>query len=1779
MKINPKVNNVTLEQAIPVGGVAQTEVMEMKKNITRVHAKKKEIEDDELLAAEGAEQVVDSSEWSRVLGEVQLAQLDAAAIAGSASGAGAGAAGAAAAAAGAGTVGVGAATSFAALTSTVTTVTAVGAATTAPTLGAVAGVAAAAGGGGGGGGGGGAATPSLPVNTGPQPLNIPTFTLDDPPTIPRPTPNPSNPGVSGPDTGSPITGDGDDLFDTTTTVIPPYELQALTTQLENLTGRPGNSLFKSLVIDLNSTPTAGDYRVYYYTQKELTQSTEFTTIGYYKGFKDVTGTILSDMISGNNSANILDGSAGNDLIYGGGGADTLYGGRGTDWILFKGLTRAALTANDAVYATGLKVNMGSSTVDSVVAGTFVYGVTPVTGNLSGFENAVGSDGADLIVGSDSANTLVGASGNDDLRAGAGDDILYGGAGTNNKLTGGAGADIFYVGYDLDPVKLSQRLAESQWLTGVTGTDVILDWDDASGSTARDTLVVNNNGTAILAGLASQATAIDLSIDNIIDLREKVTNTGVIKLAAGAGDNQIWLSSGRDMVYVGYEYDATGNLVNKTNAYDRIWDWDSAANSPDTVRDYLEIRDGNRAAISSILSPTGQRSYTWAGNDVLDLRDTALIINNGVLIVDAGSGNTQDYDTIFGTAGHDYLSAGNSGAYSVRLSSQPGDILWGGNGNDRFYVGYQYNDAADGEGPSYVENFVEQTYGATALIMDWKSGTDALFVANNSTAIIGGLDTITFTATDWAGSNTVDLSSGVTNRTWEDGVDGKIVARLGAGNDTFIGSHGNDWVYVGSALSGGYDYVNLVSAANPMGGGASGDGADRVYIDNWNTRVVIDGFDSNDNLYIDRRMITDYLSTSGIQTFKHLNSSDVGAVADKRDYSSAAQAISRLPAIFEGARVGIESKLGPTVTPQTYEDGLERSLLGLKLSSSEYVYGGAYYSTLNSSSTTFIGLDHDTVGHGRWFSNGAFTNETHIQAEHRAEQALTGAATAAFLTGYGLLAIPFVGPILAAPFITVGAFYLDDKFNNTFAHLNPEFNSVDLTASYAASLSTSLNRNYTDASVFSQRFTEFFGAPSDGFKPSVEFTGSVGGNNSIDNGVGGIVTITETQGGSKDTYVYLVASPDRMVQDNEARLIAHIRNSELTGAQIYERIQIYDGQTEIYQISDTAAISPPPDVVLNDLAYPASNGPDFIPSNSDTAKSEQIYNLDADDFVSVNFTFSQALNINDVIMIQRVIKDAGASAASVSYAFKKTSSGFDAVTVNGNVPVVTDLQASGNNFIFTDRTRLEVLGQERLVTYSVDVTRGDFTKTSNAQDLIVGLKGVSVNAYGFVDGGVDKAGLVFDYPYLARVDIQQGSGAGALTIGTNNGDENTSRAGRTLDVSAQPSAAVSGQPTAGFFDMEVNPSAGSSYVMQEKLYLGSTANDSQAAITANSHIMFGFAGNDVLTGGIGADLIYGGANNDTLSGGAGNDTLSGGAGKDVLDGDVGSDIYLFDFLPSAQGLLNTISFSGSYASTSIPNITLGAVNAQQFDAVTTFSAYSSGGTDRDIIQLSKDLFGSVMVDDASNNIRLISTRDIVSSDVSGTGVVLRVDPINSKIAEVDFSGVSTGNITVGGLTLNLSAVVPGATPTQEVAKAFIGLGPNATTGNDIAGTSVDTWVSGSSLAANFRTSGDSDSNIVSSEFASFNSLTTSLTGLSGILPTDPGQLYELKVQTAIADILASQSGLAAGARTSLFYDTHTGNLFYDANGDVTSTSTEYMSYVYIATFDTKPTLSYMDFTVI
>ena len=70
--------------------------------------------------------------------------------------------------------------------------------------------------------------------------------------------------------------------------------------------------------------------------------------------------------------------------------------------------------------------------------------------------------------------------------------------------------------------------------------------------------------------------------------------------------------------------------------------------------------------------------------------------------------------------------------------------------------------------------------------------------------------------------------------------------------------------------------------------------------------------------------------------------------------------------------------------------------------------------------------------------------------------------------------------------------------------------------------------------------------------------------------------------------------------------------------------------------------------------------------------------------------------------------------------------------------------------------------------------------------------------------------------------------------------------------------------------------------------------SDAAWTRNATVT-GTDGGDTIVSGSGDDSLTGGAGNDTISGGTGNDTIDGGAGQDRLTGDGGRDTFVWDDL--------------------------------------------------------------------------------------------------------------------------------------------------------------------------------------------------------------------------------------------------------------------------------------------
>jgi Ca2+-binding RTX toxin-like protein len=125
------------------------------------------------------------------------------------------------------------------------------------------------------------------------------------------------------------------------------------------------------------------------------------------------GTDSNDIINGGNGNDTLIGGSGHDTVNGGNGNDTIVGGHGAGNDKYNGGSGID-TVTYSSATGGIKVDLAKGTASSIGAGDAAsIGVD----KLSGIENVVGGNFADILIGNKSANTLTG---------GLGADKLYGG---------------------------------------------------------------------------------------------------------------------------------------------------------------------------------------------------------------------------------------------------------------------------------------------------------------------------------------------------------------------------------------------------------------------------------------------------------------------------------------------------------------------------------------------------------------------------------------------------------------------------------------------------------------------------------------------------------------------------------------------------------------------------------------------------------------------------------------------------------------------------------------------------------------------------------------------------------------------------------------------------------------------------------------------------------------------------------------------------------------------------------------------------------------------------------------------------------------------------------------------------------------------------------------------------------------------------------------------------------------------------------------------------------
>jgi Ca2+-binding RTX toxin-like protein len=613
-------------------------------------------------------------------------------------------------------------------------------------------------------------------------------------------------------------------------------------------------------------------------------------------------------------------------------------------------------------------------------------------------------------------------------------------------------------------------------------------------------------------------------NDTVDMRTQVVNAGLIKIAAGAGSNALYGSGGNDHFYVGNTLGSTGTVEYKAGdvAIDTIYgwnarewsdgpfagtwnagaNWNGAAAAADTSYDSLTVHAGSTARIASLFEANVTDATRWNGSQTLDLRSH--VSNNGVIEIWTGAGT----DYIYGSGGRDLIYSG------------PGmDNVWGGAGSDVFYAGYS---------PSWAP------FGADAAeprVWDWQNGVDGLRISANSYVVISGLWGMDSTNTNrWVGDDTVDLRTDVVNN-------GKIIVESSGGNDVIFGSTGVDWINPGA----GYNTLDL-----------SNGGSDRIYLDNFLTRTQISGFGDDDLIYLDTRVLQSFIDQRNI------------TLPAGYSITTAAPNLTSTASISSG---------------QEYNKG---SFITSKLT-----YGATYNGTLQAYNSNPKDPDFNVyggVGDGilkfGWSTNGAWNNVAYESAYLTGKIAVIAAGGVSISIGSSLAGIPFVGPFLAIPFWVNGGLMLNDGINNVAPYLNPVYSGGGVLDSGASTMTADQATTSAVGTWNPLNFLDFYDVKSSsGFVQSLEIAGQqpsytevpkdqkVPGTNitfpytfyqapALTGVASYLAVYNGTNGTDGETFIYLVASRDALIQNNEAILIAQVN-----GRVDADQLVMYNGATD------------------------------------------------------------------------------------------------------------------------------------------------------------------------------------------------------------------------------------------------------------------------------------------------------------------------------------------------------------------------------------------------------------------------------------------------------------------------------------------------------------------------------------------------------------------------------------------------------------------------------------------
>ncbi|MDD5160514.1 MAG: cadherin-like domain-containing protein [Sulfuricurvum sp.] len=591
-----------------------------------------------------------------------------------------------------------------------------------------------------------------------------------------------------------------------------------------------------------------------------------------------TGNSSDNILIGNSANNVLTGGAGNDTLDGGTGNDTLMGGTEND-------TYVVDTTTDSIVENA---NEGTDTVQSSVTYTLSANVENLTLTGTAAITGIGNSLNNALIGNSANNSLNGGTGADTMMGGAGNDtyyvdniddkvietttatsgidaggsdqvistvswtlgdyvetlrlnttnavnatgnslnnVIYAGAG-NNVMDGGAGTDTLSYYYATAGVEANLSLTTAQ-LTGGSGSDTILNFENLYGSTYADTLVGDSVNNTLNGNLGADtmmgATGDDIYIvDNIDDIVIENANEGVdivrssVSYTLGANIENLFLF-GSDNI------NGAGNTLNNAiyaGGGNNVMDGGAGT---DTLS-YYYATDG----VSVNLSLTTAQATGGSGSDT-------------ILNIENLTGSNYN-DTLIGNSVNNTLNGG-AGA----------DTMMGGAGNDTYVVDSigdvvteNVNEGVDRVISSVTytleSNLENLTLTGTAAINGIGNNLNNSLVGNSADNILNGL----------AGADV--MSGGAGNDTYYvDNIGDTVIENSAEGTDTVastvsysLSANVENLVLYGTAVINGVgnnlnnslvgnsanNTLNGSTGADTMLGGA---GNDTYYVDNIDDKVI------------------------------------------------------------------------------------------------------------------------------------------------------------------------------------------------------------------------------------------------------------------------------------------------------------------------------------------------------------------------------------------------------------------------------------------------------------------------------------------------------------------------------------------------------------------------------------------------------------------------------------------------------------------------------------------------------------------------------------------------------------------------------------------------------------------------------------------------------------------------------------------------------------------------------------------------------------------------------